>query len=124
MSRLYRAIPVQHMFDLSAGNCVGVGNADLFIEEEFEKDARRVCRGCPVTDECLITGVLNREVGVWGGIWLNRVFSHTLRARRSRREFRERQSSIAAKLGMTLGQYLAAYGEGIKGLEKAAEELR
>lgn len=112
------------MYDLSAGNCVGVGHPDLFIEIEYEKEARRVCENCPVTDECLITGVVGRHEGVWGGMWLNRVFSHTLRAKRSRKAFRERQSSIAAKLGMTLTQYLAAYGEGVKGLEKAAEALK
>ncbi len=112
------------LFDLSAGNCVGVGNSDIFIEVEFQNEARRACVGCPVADECLITGVLEGYEGVWGGIWLNRVLSHTLRAHRSRRAFRKRQSSIAGRLGMTLNQYFSAYGEGVKGLEKAAPALK
>lgn len=64
------------MYDLSAGNCVGVGHPDLFIEVEYEKEARRVCKNCPVVDECLITGVVGRHEGVWGDVAQPGVLTH------------------------------------------------
>ena len=32
-----------------------------------EAEAKAVCRGCPVTAECLSCALAHQEVGVWGG---------------------------------------------------------
>lgn len=52
------------------GNCVGVG-PDLFFPERGEatEEAKAVCAGCTVRDQCLAYALDTRqEHGVWGGL--------------------------------------------------------
>ena len=41
----------------------------LFVQGAAQRDAKRVCMGCPVRAECLADALDNRvEFGVWGGM--------------------------------------------------------
>lgn len=41
----------------------------LFIQGAAQNDVKRICRGCPVRNECLVRALDNRiEFGVWGGM--------------------------------------------------------
>ena len=66
---------VLHTFDdedrswQDEANCLGV-DPDLFFPERgaSTREAKEVCRGCVVREECLEYALLNRiEHGVWGG---------------------------------------------------------
>ena len=51
-------------------NCIGV-DPDLFFPEPgtSTREAKEVCRGCAVRDECLHDALANgRKVGIWGGM--------------------------------------------------------
>ena len=51
-------------------NCLGV-DPDLFFPERgaSTKDAKAVCQGCVVREDCLEYAVTNREkFGIWGGL--------------------------------------------------------
>lgn len=51
-------------------NCLGV-DPDLFFAERgaSTREAKEVCRGCVVRDECLEYALVNREdFGIWGGM--------------------------------------------------------
>lgn len=42
---------------------------ELFFSPTLEKQAKRVCAGCPVANECLLYALTeNHEAGVWGGL--------------------------------------------------------
>lgn len=48
--------------------CAG-SDPDLFYNELDQDDAKRVCKGCPVADDCLQSALSNRELhGIWGGL--------------------------------------------------------
>jgi WhiB family redox-sensing transcriptional regulator len=51
------------------GNC-RTGDPDrLFVTGAKQREARRICRGCPVLAECLAKALDDRiEFGVWGGM--------------------------------------------------------
>ena len=52
------------------GNCLGA-DPDLFFPERgaSAKEAKEVCRGCVVRDDCLEYALQNSEkFGVWGGM--------------------------------------------------------
>lgn len=54
----------------SRANCMGV-DPDLFFPERgaSTKEAKEVCRGCVVKDECLEFALQNSEkFGIWGGM--------------------------------------------------------
>lgn len=54
----------------SKANCMGV-DPDLFFPERgaSTKEAKEVCRGCVVKDECLEYALSNSEkFGIWGGM--------------------------------------------------------
>ena len=54
----------------SKANCMGV-DPDLFFPERgaSTKEAKEVCRGCVVKDECLEFALRNSEkFGIWGGM--------------------------------------------------------
>ncbi len=54
----------------SRANCMGV-DPDLFFPERgaSTKEAKEVCRGCVVKDECLEFALRNSEkFGIWGGM--------------------------------------------------------
>lgn len=54
----------------SFGLCRGV-NPDLFFPERGEstREAKEVCRGCPVREECLEYALAGGEkFGIWGGL--------------------------------------------------------
>jgi WhiB family redox-sensing transcriptional regulator len=41
----------------------------LFVQGAEQNVAKRICRGCPVRNECLADALDNRiEFGVWGGM--------------------------------------------------------
>jgi WhiB family redox-sensing transcriptional regulator len=51
-------------------NCLGV-DPDLFFPERgaSTKDAKAVCQGCVVRQDCLEYALTNREkFGIWGGL--------------------------------------------------------
>ena len=51
-------------------NCLGV-DPDLFFPERgaSTKDAKAVCQGCVVREDCLEYALTNREkFGIWGGL--------------------------------------------------------
>ncbi|CAB4549951.1 unannotated protein [freshwater metagenome] len=51
-------------------NCLGV-DPDLFFPERgaSTKDAKAVCQGCIVREDCLEYALTNREkFGIWGGL--------------------------------------------------------
>lgn len=59
------------------GNCVGIDPELFFLEfnlrdsakRKKEKDAKAVCKGCPVIAKCLNHALTVPEVyGVWGGL--------------------------------------------------------
>lgn len=73
-------------------NCQGVG-ADLFFPERgaSTREAKEVCRGCVVRDDCLEYALANSEkFGIWGGL-----------SERERRRIRRsrRLAMLAAKDG-------------------------
>jgi WhiB family redox-sensing transcriptional regulator len=65
-----------HRFDLGdrswqgQANCLGV-DPDLFFPERgaSTREAKGVCRGCVVREECLEYALVNGEkFGIWGGL--------------------------------------------------------
>ena len=51
-------------------NCMGV-DPDLFFPERgaSTREAKEVCRGCVVSDDCLESALANGEkFGIWGGM--------------------------------------------------------
>ncbi|MGI8984724.1 MAG: WhiB family transcriptional regulator [Acidimicrobiales bacterium] len=65
-----------HRFDLGdrswqgQANCLGV-DPDLFFPERgaSTREAKGVCRGCVVRDDCLEYALINGEkFGIWGGL--------------------------------------------------------
>lgn len=67
-------------------NCLGV-DPDLFFPERgaSTKEAKEVCRGCPVKEECLEFALQNVEkFGIWGGL-----------SERERRRIRRQRSEAA-----------------------------
>lgn len=54
----------------SRANCMGV-DPDLFFPERgaSTREAKEVCKGCVVRDECLEFALANSEkFGIWGGM--------------------------------------------------------
>ena len=54
----------------SRANCMGV-DPDLFFPERGSstREAKEVCRGCVVRDDCLEFAIANGEkFGIWGGM--------------------------------------------------------
>ena len=54
----------------SAGSCVGA-DPDLFFPERGEsvKEAKAICEGCEIREECLEFALTNGEkFGIWGGL--------------------------------------------------------
>jgi hypothetical protein len=52
--------------------CVGYGH--LFFDESRSRvvnEARKICAGCGLNDECLDHALRNSEVGVWAGLTTN-----------------------------------------------------
>lgn len=71
-------------------NCLGV-DPDLFFPERGEstREAKEVCKGCTVREECLEYALSNGEkFGIWGG----------LSERERRRIRRQRRKDAAAAL--------------------------
>lgn len=69
MSEMLPNINISHESWESEANCIGV-DPDLFFPEAGDKgeEAKEVCRGCPVQEQCLEKAIANREVGgIWGG---------------------------------------------------------
>lgn len=53
------------------GECVGSADPAIFfpVTERETRAAKKVCRGCPVREECLTWALTNDEqYGVWGGL--------------------------------------------------------
>lgn len=49
-------------------SCRGMED-DLFVEAKDQREARKVCRHCPVRLDCLVEALDNSiEWGVWGGM--------------------------------------------------------
>lgn len=69
-------------------NCFGV-DPDLFFPARGEsaKEAKAVCSGCIVKDDCLAAG-LHERFGIWGGL-----------SERERRVIRRRQNQLVLVSG-------------------------
>jgi hypothetical protein len=39
-------------------------------DRSFSASVDRLCRSCPVNNQCFAVGVSNKEWGVWGGVYL------------------------------------------------------
>ncbi|GGB76175.1 regulatory protein [Knoellia flava TL1] len=51
------------------GTCVGTDPDALFVQGKEQRTAKIVCRGCPVSLDCLADALDNKtEFGVWGGM--------------------------------------------------------
>lgn len=51
------------------GKCAGSDPDALFVQGKAQREAKSVCKGCPVVAECLADALDNRtEFGVWGGM--------------------------------------------------------
>jgi WhiB family transcriptional regulator, redox-sensing transcriptional regulator len=51
------------------GRCAGTDPDALFVQGKAQRNAKLICRGCPVVAECLADALDNRtEFGVWGGM--------------------------------------------------------
>ena len=50
--------------------CTQVGNPDLWYPDKGgpTRDAKKVCAGCPIREQCLAYALEHRErYGIWGG---------------------------------------------------------
>jgi WhiB family redox-sensing transcriptional regulator len=73
-----------------AANCLGV-DPDLFFPERggSTREAKEVCRGCVVREECLQYALDNSEkFGIWGGL-----------SERERRRLRRRRNGTPYSVG-------------------------
>lgn len=80
-----------------AANCLGV-DPDLFFPERgaSTREAKAVCKGCQVREDCLEFALSNGEkFGIWGGL-----------SERERRRIR-RQRALARAEGLARAQGLA-----------------
>jgi WhiB family redox-sensing transcriptional regulator len=51
------------------GTCLTEDPDSLFVQGKAQRDAKTVCRGCPVIAECLADALDSRtDFGVWGGM--------------------------------------------------------
>lgn len=51
------------------GLCATADPDALFVQGKAQRAAKSMCKGCPVTAECLADALDNRtEFGVWGGM--------------------------------------------------------
>lgn len=51
------------------GRCAGSDPDALFVQGKAQREAKVVCKACPVIAECLADALDNRtEFGVWGGM--------------------------------------------------------
>jgi WhiB family redox-sensing transcriptional regulator len=91
-------VPVMHLLGASElswqikGNCMGV-DPDLFFPERgaSTREAKEVCRGCIVREDCLEYALANGEkFGIWGGL-----------SERERRRLRRRRAIQARGLDDT-----------------------
>src|SRR5580704_12066609 len=76
----------------SRANCMGV-DPELFFPERGSstREAKEVCRGCVVRDECLEYALANSEkFGIWGGM------SERERRRLRRQRAMQRRSIVSA----------------------------
>jgi WhiB family transcriptional regulator, redox-sensing transcriptional regulator len=52
-----------------SARCVDEDPETLFVQGALQRDAREVCKACPVRTECLAHALDNRiRFGVWGGM--------------------------------------------------------
>ena len=83
-----RPIPGDHGWQDQA-NCLGV-DPDLFFPERgaSTREAKEVCRGCVVREECLEFALQNGEkFGIWGGL-----------SERERRRIRRQRAQAARSI--------------------------
>ena len=67
---LHGIFPAEDLSWQRGANCLGV-HPDLFFPERgaSTREAKEVCRGCIVQDECLEFALRNGEkFGIWGGM--------------------------------------------------------
>jgi WhiB family redox-sensing transcriptional regulator len=72
-----------------SANCLGV-DPDLFFPERgaSTREAKEVCRGCVVREECLEFALRNGEkFGIWGGL-----------SERERRRIRRQRAQVARSI--------------------------
>jgi WhiB family redox-sensing transcriptional regulator len=53
----------------NAGHCATADPDALFVQGRAQREAKSLCKNCPVVAECLADALDNRtEFGVWGGM--------------------------------------------------------
>lgn len=65
-----REVPMTDRGWMQDSHCLGL-DPDLFFPERgaSTKEAKAVCRGCPVREDCLEYALANTEkFGIWGGM--------------------------------------------------------
>ena len=70
MERLLDVLQTDHPSWQERANCLGV-DPDLFFPERgaSTREAKEVCRGCVVREDCLEYALANGEkFGIWGGM--------------------------------------------------------
>ncbi len=67
-SKMQFEIASTEMDFIRDGLCAQVDH-DVFFPERggSVRSAQKICRGCPVTDDCLEFALRSEQVGVWGG---------------------------------------------------------
>lgn len=65
----HRVAPVDDTNWAARGSCVTADPDALFVRGRAQREAKAVCRDCPVLLDCLADALDNRtEFGVWGGM--------------------------------------------------------
>lgn len=88
MSHIFDALQLEQPTWQRYANCMGV-DPDLFFPERgaSTREAKEVCRGCVVREDCLEYALANSEkFGIWGGLSereRRRIRRHRALARRS-----------------------------------------
>jgi WhiB family redox-sensing transcriptional regulator len=62
-------------FDITGAPCQSGVDPELFFPDSMDhakiKEAKAVCKECPVTLECLTFAIKTRSEGIWGGLTTN-----------------------------------------------------
>ena len=108
--------------DWGLANCIGI-DTDMFIEFEHYREARRVCARCPIAADCFYDAVKDNLTGTWGGLWHGKP-AVKIRSKGDVQLFRCYRAVLIERLGITLEQFVARYGQGRTGIRNALRGQR
>jgi hypothetical protein len=115
----------QTKVDWSKANCIGI-DTDMFIEFEHYREARRVCSRCPIAADCFYEAVKDDLTGTWGGLWHGKPATPGVRVagKGDVKLFRYYRAVLVHRLGITLEQFVARYGQDRTGIRTALQAAR